>query len=692
MLKISVASLLTLMFSATVVAQTPSPPSRKPPASYASNVVSPTDAALIQAGIREAKAYNWRATERIWRQIDDPVGKDLILWFLATSQSDSISFEILDTAVQRLKAWPDYDRRIRRAAEEAIYESALSDRERIDWLTRDGLPQYGIGKLALAEAYLSTGSAGRGEVLIIDVWENHVLPRQVAQNVMRRHRSILNRDHHWARANLMMWIGQRTAARDLRNQLSSGQRALIDARYALAARQRGVDGRINAVPGSLQSEAGLLFERARWRRRARTGTATELLVQINGFDVPEEARDILWRERHLALRVALKERRYETAYRLAAPHGMNRGTAFAEAEWIAGWIALRFLDRPAEALEHFESLEAGVSTPISLARAQYWKGRALEDLGRAADADAAYLAASAHIQTYYGQLAAERIGQTEIAFSAIGVPTPTQREAFESRPLVQAIRLLAEAGEARRARRFSYHLDNSLASPVDAVLLLELGQSLHMPDLGVRGGKEGLAYGVFAPEAAYPVISYPLVTQPRVETAYVLALSRQETELNPRAVSGANARGLMQLLPSTARTQARREGLPYRASWLTDDPAYNMSLGAAHLDDLLDRFNGSYIMAAAAYNAGAGRPARWIREYGDPRTGAIDPVDWVELIPFSETRNYVQRILENTQVYRHRLANAPHPVQLTQDLYRGASGRLLSSTSCQTVPLPQNCG
>lgn len=691
MVKIFVASLITLLFSGTALAQSPTPPSRKPVPSYASNVVERSDAERIQLGIRAATRKDWRGVERQWRRVTDPAGKDLLLWHLATSRSDSISFDILDEAAQRLKDWPDYDRRIRRAAEEAIYSSDKTPRDKIDWLTRDGTPQFGLGKLALAEAFLATGSKARGESLLLDVWRNNRLPRDTARRVLRDHGNLFTRDDHWQRANFMMWIGQRTAARDLRGQLSSGQRALIDARYALAARQRGVDGRINAVPGSLQTDAGLLYERARWRRRARTGTATELLLQIEGSDVPEDARDILWRERHLAVRTALRRKQYQTAYKLSAPHGMNRGKEFAEAEWTAGWIALRFINKPEDALRHFETLEAGVSTPISLARAKYWRGRALERLSRSEEASAAYTSASEHIHTYYGQLAAERIGATEIAFATVGTPTDIEEQSFNARPLVKAIKLLAEAGKSRQARRFSYHLDNSFTSPTEALLLLDLGRSLHMPDLGVRGGKESLANGIFSPEAAYPVISYPLITEPRVETAYVLALSRQETELNPRAISGANARGLMQLLPSTARTQARREGLPYRSSWLTDDPAYNMSLGAAHLDDLLDRFNGSYIMAAAAYNAGAGRPARWVREYGDPRTGEIDPVDWVELIPFSETRNYVQRILENTQVYRHRLTQAPHPVMLTEDLYRGASGSLLQAAQCKVIPQPSTC-
>lgn len=691
MLKIFVASLFSLLTSSLVYAQAPNPPSRKPPVSYSSTVVDQRDSSRIQRAIRAAGQGDWRTTQSLWRQIEDQDGKDLILWYLTRSQNSNVGFDLLDLASQRLRNWPDYDRRIRRYAEEAVYEGDLSSADRIAWLTRDGLPQFGLGKLALAEAYLETGARSRGEELILDVWRNHSLPNAVARRVLRDHSGLLNQDDHWQRANLMSWIGQHTAARNLRPQLTRGQRALIDARYALAARLRGVDTRIYAVPDSLQDDPGLLFERARWRRRARTGTATEVLLEIDGADVPSEARDILWRERHLAVRTALKRRQYQTAYRLSAPHGMTRGREFAEAEWVAGWVALRFLDRPEDALRHFETLEAGVSTPISLARAQYWRGRALEAQDRMTEASTAWWDASEHIHVYYGQLAAERIGRTELAFASIGTPSSTQLNEFNTRPLVRAIRLLAESGNNGMARRFSYHLDDSFTEPMDAILLLDMGKSLHMPDLGIRGAKESLASGIFAPEAAYPVISLPLLVEPRVETAYVLALSRQETELNPRAISRANARGLMQLLPSTARSQARREGLPYRMSWLTDDPAYNMSLGAAHLDDLLDRFNGSYIMAAAAYNAGAGRPAQWIRDYGDPRTGEIDPVDWVELIPFSETRNYVQRILENTQVYRHRIRETPYPIQLTEDLYRGASGRLRQNSECMVIPQPTRC-
>ena len=242
---------------------------------------------------------------------------------------------------------------------------------------------------------------------------------------------------------------------------------------------------------------------------------------------------------------------------------------------------------------------------------------------------------------------------------------------FHQRSEIRALKLLGEIGEESLFRRLAYHLDDGFTETSEIILLSEIANDFQQPHVGVRGAKAGLANGIIAPDAAYPLVDYPLRREPDVERSYMLALSRQESEMNPRAISHANARGLMQFLPATARLEARRIGLPYRSSWLTDDPGYNMTLGGAHLDHLLDRFNGSYIMTAAAYNAGASRPSRWVTEYGDPRAGEIDAVDWVEFIPFSETRNYVQRVLENVQVYRHRLSGEPARVMTDRDIRRG---------------------
>ena len=454
--------------------------------------------------------------------------------------------------------------------------------------------------------------------------------------------------------------------------LQSDWQALVEARIRLIRRASGVDGAVRAVPASLVDHPGLVFDRAEWRRKARVRNGvTPLLRKIDGREVPAAGRSRLWKERNIALRTALKERDFTLSYELSAPHGMSSGGDFAAAEWIAGWIALRHQGNAARGLQHFETMEKGVGTPISLARARYWKGRAKEALGDTQGARNAYSSAAQYRFTYYGQLAAEKIQSSTIQLPQSYAVTDNDRGNFNSRSLVRALRLFAENGWDAAFRKFAYHLDDQLTRPQDFELLAELGREYHYADIGVRGAKAGLAKDIVAPDAAYPLVDYPLLKEPQVERSLMLALARQESEMNPAAFSHANARGLMQFIPSTARSEARRQGLPYRASWLTDDPGYNMTLGGAHLDTLLGQFNGSYIMTAAAYNAGASRPNRWIGEYGDPRAGEIDPVDWVEFIPFSETRNYVQRVLENTQVYRHRLSGEPEEIQLSDDLERG---------------------
>ena len=360
---------------------------------------------------------------------------------------------------------------------------------------------------------------------------------------------------------------------------------------------------------------------------------------------------------------------------------MNEGEAFAEAEFYAGWVALRYLNDAATAYKHFDNLAANVGTPISLGRGHYWRGRALAALGRKDEAMDAYAESSRQIFTFYGQLAAEELekggkGNAILSFDDIPAPTNDEMAAFLAKPVIRAARLLAETGRLRDFERFSYHIDDQLETPQQHQILFDLAMSYLEPRAGVRNGKAGLSNGIVTPNAAYPVITLPRSGRSgAAEEALVIALSRQESELEPTAVSHANARGMMQLLPATGRQTARTIGEPYRTSWLTDDPTYNLTLGRSFLDGLVDRFDGSYIMALAAYNAGPSRPVQWIEDYGDPRTGEIDPIDWIESIPFSETRNYVQRIMENLQVYRHRLTGEPTEIRLSADIRRGSLRR-----------------
>lgn len=658
----------------TSAAQVPTAPSLKPQLVAASDVVATRDAALLREGLQAVDRGDWFEVRQSESLIRDTTARDILTWYRARRDSRML-FDEMDRALTRLGGWPEINT-IRARAEEFIGGSTLDAHARVAWFENHGGARTGIGHITFARAL---EALGRDEEALREVraaWHGRTLNKDLSQRTYAKYQDKLTQADHRRRADFLLWTRQTSAAERMKPLLTPDWKTLVDARSRLIRRARGVDTAVDSVSRELQSHPGLLFDRAEWRRRARmTDRVTPLLRQIDGASIPAAGRSRLWKARHPQARTALKNGDWRLTYELAAPHGMTSGRDFAEAEWLAGWVALRHLGDANLALEHFERLQTGVSTPISLSRALYWKGRSHEALGDQPAADAAYAAAATHRFSYYGQLAAEKVMQGTIQISAAYTVTETDRSNFDSRSLVRAMRLFAENGWDASFRKFAYHLDDQLTRPQDFDLLAELGRQYHYADIGVRGAKAGLAKGVVAPDAAYPLVDYTLLREPDVERSLMLALSRQESEMNPAAISHANARGLMQFIPRTAKLEARRQGLPFRTSWLTDDPGYNMTLGGAHLDTLLNQFNGSYIMTAAAYNAGASRPQRWIGEYGDPRAGEIDPVDWVEFIPFSETRNYVQRVLENTQVYRHRLSGQPEAIRLSDDLQRGRFGK-----------------
>lgn len=623
----------------------------------------------LARALSAAERNQWSELSSLQYGAPDPVLKNLIMWKRASEGVPGMTFDELNLALTLLDGWPQTSK-MRQRAEEIIELSALDAAARVEWLEKSG-PATGAGKVALANALRETGNRTRADEVIKDAWRSNTLDSDLQRIVLARYGQTLSQEDHRARVDFLLWTGQTSAAEALKPHLNADHRKLTEARIAVAKKARNLDAAIAAVPAHLQTHPGLLYERAKWRRQKKVEGVTDLLRQIDGKDIPAAGRGRLWDERAIATREELKLRNYTRAYQLAAPHGMSAGADFADAEWLAGWIALRLNGDATRSLGHFESMTAGVSSPVSLARGYYWTGRARDALGQTEPALAAYGAASTHKFTYYGQLASERIGDKKVTLGAPPLPSAEDLARFNAMPVVQAMQLLGEAGERESFRHFAFFLDDQLEQPVDYEMLASLSAKYTSPEVGVRIGKAGLQRGVVAPGAAYPVLNPAISRKPQVERAFVLAITRQESEFNPNAQSPVGARGLMQFMPATARNEARLRGMPYEQSWLTSDPGYNMTLGGLHLDTLLNQFNGSYIMTAAAYNAGPSRPSQWVRDYGDPRTGQIDPIDWVEFVPFSETRNYIQRVLENIQVYRHRLSGEPEDIQLSDDLKRG---------------------
>lgn len=674
-LAITLTAALVALSGAAALAQAPSP-RLKPPVPNHSEILSDSDFFAFRRAMRAADDDEWSQVRELMIEIDHPVADQVLLWRLAVSDARA-PFSDLDRALDELQGWPR-EWSIRREAEWKIEDSGLSPALIVDWF-EDRTPITGEGRVALGEALLELGRTEEGEEQIRMAWREQTMRLSFQSEVYQTHGDLFSREDHAARTDFLLWSGQRTAASRVMPLLSDGERRLAEARLRLAARASGVDSAVDAVPASLQAHPGLVYERARWRRRAGLDEAAlPLLLELPDSYENTGALEAMWTERKLMILDLIRDGEFQTAYRLAADNGMSSGVEFADAEFLAGWLALTRLDEPGAALEHFIRLESGVRTPVSTARALYWQGRAAEAAGELELARERFLAAAEYPTVYYGQLAILALGPdaAQLDLPPDPVPSAEERAAFNAREEIQAVRLLAEVNSDYLFRVFIYHYDDEMASPVEQAMLADIAMEFLRISQAVRAAKAGRLQGMILAERAYPMIDLPEGAPYFPEAALTWSVIRQETEFDQRAVSSAGARGLMQMMPHVARATASQLDMPYDFQWLTDDPDYNLTLGMAHLEEVVDQYDGALVMALAAYNAGGHRVRRWVENYGDPRTGDIDPIDWVESIPFSETRNYVQRVVENLQVYRARQSEgAPSPLLIENDLVGGRFAR-----------------
>jgi soluble lytic murein transglycosylase len=551
-------------------------------------------------------------------------------------------------------------------------------------------PVTGEGKVQLARAQLATGSADAAALRIKDAWikNNFVLTDE--QRLLANYGGYLSQDDHAARVDRLLWSREVSTAKRAFSRLRAEDRRRAEARAALLL--GGAEGprlyeRLSAED---RADSGVMLAAVRYFRRAEEEPRAIAIARAAPTD-PTLLREPerWWDEQQLLMRWALKNRQYADAYSMASHHGLSPGGAdFAEAEFNAGWIALRFLSDPARAETHFAALTAKVTAPISVSRGWYWLARAAEAKGEAAIAARRYGKAAEQIYTFYGQLAAEKIGGAALAAAFEEGPpaTPEEKARFGSRPAVAALRMLTDLRDDRAFLVFAYHIDDRLQSRGEFKELADLAMRVNAPHVAVRAGKVAVRTGEFAADIAYPDVSVPNSAARFAPPEVILGLSRQESEFNPRAYSRAGARGMMQLIPSTAQATARKERIAYRQSALLDDPHYNMTLGAAHLSHLIDRYSGSWIMTFAAYNAGVNRVEQWVEAYGDPRAAGADPLDWMEQIPFEETRNYVQRVLENSQIYRSRLNKIGIAGKLVADIERGGPQARVAAVAPISAP------
>ncbi len=645
-------------------------PRIKPPAPGPA-YLSQADYDSLSKAASALKKKQYAAAHAQIEAIADPVARSLGQWMYFMAEDPLVSITAADEFLDLHIDWPATNR-IQSFVERRIPDNAPADDVLAFFDSR--APISGDGKIQLARALFAKGEKGAGELYLRDAWINDNFTIARERKILSSYGGRLSKADHAARVDRLLWSRQVTNARRIFSRLESSERRKAEARAALLLRAGSGPALYRKLSKDQQLDSGVLHAAVRYYRR--TGDeqyAIELASQSP--KTPEALRSSRewWQERQLLMRWALKQGRFADAYTAASDHGMEPGSDFAEAEFNAGWIALRFLNSPERAEAHFKALASVVKTPISLSRAYYWLGRSARAREEIELANAYYRSAAQHYYSYYGQLAAEALGgeATEQKFAAPASSTPYDRALFTSRPAVAALRMLADLNLEYEFMVFAYHIDDQLERPGEYVELARLANGEGAPHLTVRAGKVAIQRNAFAPDVAYPLVFVPDEAKRFVSPEIILGLSRQESEFNPRAFSRAGARGVMQLVPTTAQITARKEGLHYSRAALLDDPVYNMTIGSAHLSHLISRFDGSLVLTFAAYNAGANRADKWIEEYGDPRSAGVDPLDWVELIPFNETRNYVQRVLENVQVYRGRLNDAPIPGKLVSDLERG---------------------
>ncbi len=638
-------------------------PARPRPAAAAPAPAGDPRAAAGRAALAHANANRWREAEAAAAQADPLVAK-VVQWLKLQQREAATAHEVASFVLDN-PDWPAQDLLARRAEE--LLAFAAEDDLALRFFTLRP-PRTLEGFQRQASALRATGKPGEADALLARGWLEATADPLAEGAYLDRNAALLTPALHWQRFNRLVLPREAASAARLVPLVPAERQAAAAARLAFAADTADADGVAINPP-----DAGLAMHRARWlRRRNRDSEAAEALRagQADQRDLPAPLARQVWEERNILARKLLRLNDATAAYAVAANHGQAApGEGHQEAEFLAGYIALRRLEQPAKAAGHFEKLAEQSRSVITRARSLYWQGRAAAARGDAGRAREHYRAAAELPLAFYGQLAALALGENGATLSAriarAAPPTAGTAEAraLDRRELARVVLLLAELGETRRTRTFLLRLEELAPTPGEKALVARLAHRIGRPDHAIWVTRRAGISGAMLLEEGWPT-PYQAPGD-ALDPALVFSITRQESNFDPEAVSSSNARGLMQLLPTTAVAVARRLGVPHQLPMLTGNPHHNMRLGTAYIDQMVNQFTGAVPLAIAAYNAGPGRVNEWVQAFGDPRAGFITMLDWMEQIPFGETRNYVQRVLENMAIYRARDAGSAgleHPM------------------------------
>ena len=630
--------------------------------------LSDSDSRWLGDALEAAKRGDAGRIRTAMGQLSDPLARKIALWALIETNPDGMSYAELEGARRDLAGWPGEAGR-ESATEKVIEGGGLSPAAVLSWFA-GGTPTTAQGAMALAAAYQATGQQPLAAEVIRRAWRTQAFDASAQQLMLTRFGSFLTADDDVAREDMLLYGAQGEAARQLVPMLPPDQQTLARARMALREGSADAQVLMGSLPASLRNAPGIGYEEAlRDEGRGDDAGALALIPRLPTAIPDPEIQARMWRLRKRLVIAALKMGDSRAAYRAADGSGVDKGGDGAEAEFYAGWIALTRLHQPRLADEHFARLQEIGSSPITASRALYWRGRAAEAEGDMVNAQLFYAGAAKYPTAFYGQLGAAKAGQTTITIGSDPVITAADRARFEDREPIRAAHMLNQIGAKDTFKRFVLALAETLPSDAEAAQLVDLVRNTGDQYLSMLVVRAAAKHGYTLPDRGYPLHATP--SSGGLEKAYVLGITRQESGFDPHVRSPVGATGMMQLMPATARLVSRKYGF---GEGSLEDADYNMQLGSAYLGQLTDQFGGSYVMAAAGYNAGPGRPGEWTQFCGDPRMSSTDPADYIECIPFSQTRDYVMRVMEGMQVYRARLAGGTGKLTLPADLKRGGYG------------------
>jgi len=636
---------------------------------------SAADIALVKSAIEALRHGGASKAIEVAATISDPVARKLVEWIVLRSDHSGADSKRFLAFIAANPGWPNLGM-FRKRAEAMLWVENIKPAQALSFFDRSP-PQSGTGLLVLARALIAQGDIEAAKPLIREAWRYHTLSADVEKQVLERYSEYLSRADHKARMEKRLFAGDSEAALRAAHRLGSADLAIAQARIAINRKGGNARKLLDAVPADARQDPGYLFAHAHLlRHENKIAEAAQVLLSAPCDLAQVHDGEEWWVERRIMARKLLDLGDARSAYRVVAEGAEpTKENSRIERHFMAGWIALRFLDDPAMAATHFKRIQDVTRHPTSHARSHYWLGRVAEALNQPNEARAEYETAARGSAAYYGQLARARLGLPALALAPPPAKPDKQAEANRLE-LVRALEILYALNERQLVITLMASIGESVNDPGTLSALGELAEQYEDARGMLHMGKGALARGLPLDYYAFPTVGVPRYSAiaPSIENAMLFAIIRQESAFDPSDWSHAQAMGLMQVTPEAGKDTCKRFGCTYDFKRLRTDSPYNLQVGAAEIAGVLQDYRGNQLLAFAAYNAGRGRVQEWIAKYGDPRDPKVDPVDWVERIPFMETRNYVQRVMENFQVYRVRFGNNA-PLTIDKDLRRDAAAR-----------------